>query len=298
MDKLKAMYLFVRVAELGSFSRVAEQVGTSKSMISKQISALEEALEVRLLQRSTRRLQLTELGEEYLQRCRDILKQIEDSESQLQAFQHTVKGRLRLNAPMALGQTVLAPALAAFMKQYPLIELDIEFSDMAQDLLEHNFDVGLRVASREFDSAYVGKKITEFSYSICASPSYLAAHPEIKTSSDLQYHHCFEYSYFRHKNYWPVGKEPVQINGPLKANNSVFLLDMVKQGLGIGFIPRFISSGALAKGEVVEVLINDSKPIMNLLALYPVRQHTPPKVRYFIEFLVNWFNNHAFADAD
>lgn len=291
MDKLKAMQLYVRVVELGSFSRVAEQVGTSKSMISKQISALEESLGVRLLQRSTRRLQLTELGEEYLLHCRDILKQIEDSESQLQEFQHTVKGRLRVNAPMALGQTVLAPAIAAFMKQYPLIELDIEFSDMAQDLLEHNFDVGLRVASREFDSAYVGKKITEFTYSICASPSYLAAHPAINSPLDLQHHHCFEYSYFRHKNYWPVGKEPVQINGPLKANNSVFLLEMVKQGLGIGFIPRFISYHALAKGEVVEILDNYPKPIMNLIALYPVRKHTPTKVRYFIEFLETWFTN-------
>lgn len=291
MDKLKAMQLYVRVVELGSFSRVAEQVGTSKSMISKQISALEESLGVRLLQRSTRRLQLTELGEEYLLHCRDILKQIEDSESQLQEFQHTVKGRLRVNAPMALGQTVLAPAIAAFMKQYPLIELDIEFSDMAQDLLEHNFDVGLRVASREFDSAYVGKKITEFTYSICAAPSYLAAHPAINTPLDLQHHHCFEYSYFRHKNYWPVGKEPVQINGPLKANNSVFLLEMVKQGLGIGFIPRFISYRALAKGEVVEILDKYPKPIMNLIALYPVRKHTPTKVRYFIEFLETWFTN-------
>jgi DNA-binding transcriptional LysR family regulator len=291
MDKLKAMQLYVRVVELGSFSRVAEQVGTSKSMISKQISALEESLGVRLLQRSTRRLQLTELGEEYLLHCRDILKQIEDSESQLQEFQHTVKGRLRVNAPMALGQTVLAPAIAAFMKQYPLIELDIEFSDMAQDLLEHNFDVGLRVASREFDSAYVGKKITEFTYSICAAPSYLAAHPAINTPLDLQHHHCFEYSYFRHKNYWPVGKEPVQINGPLKANNSVFLLDMVKQGLGIGFIPRFISYHALAKGEVVEILDKYPKPIMNLIALYPVRKHTPTKIRYFIEFLETWFTN-------
>lgn len=295
MDKLKAMQLYVRVVELGSFSRVADQVGTSKSMISKQVSALEESLGVRLLQRSTRRLQMTELGEEYLQRCREILKQIEESESQLQTFQHTVKGRLRLNAPMALGQTVLAPALAAFMKQYPQIELDVELSDMAQDLLEHNFDIGLRVASREFDSAYVGKKITTFSYSICASPSYLAEHSDINEPNDLLAHACFEYSYFRHKNWWPVGADPIAIRGPLKANNSVFILEMVKQGLGLGFIPRFISHDALLNGDVVEVLKEAVKPTMTLYALYPARQYTPPKVRFLIDFLERWYAKHRFV---
>ncbi|MCE2596431.1 LysR family transcriptional regulator [Motilimonas cestriensis] len=298
MDKLKAMQLYVRVVELGSFSRVAEQLGTSKSMISKQISQLEDNLGVRLLQRSTRRLQMTELGEDYLVSCREILKRLEDTEVQLQASQHSAKGRLRINVPMALGSTVLAPALAAFMKQYPQIELDVELSDMAQDLLEHNFDLGLRVASREFDSAYVGKKITKFSYSICASPEYLATHPTIQTPQDLQQHHCFEYSYFRHKNLWPVGVDPVPIAGPLKANSSVFLLEMIKQGLGIGYIPRFICHRALQAGEVVEILDDATKPIMTLFALYPVRQYTPPKVKYFIEFLEAWFEGHPYQDED
>lgn len=297
MDKLKAMQLYVRVVELGSFSRVAEQCGSSKSMISKQISQLEQNLGVRLLQRSTRRLQMTELGEEYLERCREILKRLEDTEVQLQASQHSAKGRLRINVPMALGSTVLAPALAAFMRQYPEIELDIELSDMAQDLLEHNFDLGLRVASREFDSAYVGKKITEFSYSICAAPAYLAAHPDIQTPQDLQQHPCFEYSYFRHKRLWPVGDAPIPIAGPLKANSSVFLLEMVKQGLGIGYIPRFICYPALQAGEVVEILNDASKPSMTLFALYPVRQYTPPKVKYFIAFLETWFEEHPYRDS-
>ncbi|ALS98241.1 LysR family transcriptional regulator [Lacimicrobium alkaliphilum] len=294
MDKFKAMKCFVRVVELGSFSKVAEQSGASKSMISKQISSLEAELGARLLQRTTRRLQLTQLGAEYLQRCREILRQLDDTEAHIQEQQQVPKGRLRINAAMALGLTALAPAFTEFMRQYPDIELDIQLSDEAQDLLEHNFDLGLRVASQPFDSGYVGKAITQFSYSICASPTYLQQNGPINHPDDLLNHQCFEYSYFRSKNLWPVGVEGVVIGGRLKANSSVFLLDMVKQGMGVGFIPRFISHPALQSGEVVEVLASEQKPRMTLYALYPVRHFAPPRLSRFIEFLQNWFARHPY----
>ncbi|MGP9801259.1 LysR family transcriptional regulator [Rheinheimera sp. NSM] len=294
MDKLRAMQLFVRVAELGSFSQVAGQTGCSKSMLSKQISALEQTLGTRLLQRSTRRLQLTQAGEDYLQRCRDILRQIEDTEARMQQQQQIPQGKLRINAAMALGLTALAPAFAEFMRLYPQIELDIQLSDEAQDLLQHNFDLGLRVASQAFDSAYVGQTITQFSYSICVSPEYLRQHGAINCPEDLLNHQCLEYSYFRHKHIWPVGKDGVAISGKLKANSSVFLLEMIKQGMGVGFIPRFISYQALQDGEVVEVLANEHKPKMTLFALYPVRQFTPPRLKLLIEFLQSWFSRHPY----
>jgi DNA-binding transcriptional LysR family regulator len=294
MDKLRAMQLFVRVAELGSFSQAAEQNGCSKSMISKQITALEAALGTRLLQRSTRRLQLTQTGTDYLQHCREILRQIEDSEARIQQQQQVPQGKLRINAAMALGLTALAPAFADFMRRYPQIELDIQLSDEAQDLLQHNFDLGLRVASQVFDSAYVGQTITQFSYSICASPQYLRQNGAINCPEDLLNHQCFEYSYFRHKHIWPVGNNGVPISGQLKANSSVFLLEMIKQGMGVGFIPRFISHQALQAGDVVEVLSGEHKPKMTLYALYPVRQFTPPRLTLFIEFLQNWFSRHPY----
>lgn len=294
MDKLRAMQLFVRVAELGSFSQVAEQHGCSKSMLSKEITALETALGTRLLQRSTRRLQLTQTGSDYLQHCREILRQIADSEARIQQQQQIPQGKLRINAAMALGLTALAPAFAEFMRRYPQIELDIQLSDEAQDLLQHNFDLGLRVASQTFDSAYVGQTITQFSYSICAAPQYLRQHGPIEQPEDLVAHQCFEYSYFRHKHIWPVGKDGVPIRGKLKANSSVFLLEMIKQGMGVGFIPRFISYQALQAGDVVEVLPNEHKPKMTLYALYPVRQFTPPRLTLLIEFLQTWFSRHPY----
>ncbi|MDF2180245.1 LysR family transcriptional regulator [Aliiglaciecola sp. CAU 1673] len=295
MDKLRAMRWFVQVVTQGSFSKVAEQTGVSKSMISKQISALEENLGARLLQRSTRRLKLTQTGQDYLARCRDILAQLDEAEAQVQTLQQTPKGRLKINAAMALGLTALAPAFAEFMRRYPQVELDVHLSDESLDLLEHNFDLGLRVASCSFDTGYVGKVIAHFDYSICASAAYLEQHGPIRTPDDLLNHQCFEYSYFRHKNIWPVGANGVPISGRLKANNSVFILDMVKQGLGVGFIPRFISHQALQSGEVEEVLAEEDKPPMSLYALYPVRHFAPPRLTLFIEFLQQWFAEHGYG---
>lgn len=294
MDKLKAMQLLLQVVELGSFSRVAEEQGTTKSMVSKQITRLEESLGARLLQRSTRHLQLTPLGETYLQRCRNILQQVDEAESRIQDELNHPRGRLNINAPMALGLTALRPAIAEFMALYPDIELNIHLTDESLDLIEHNFDVGLRVASRPFDSPYVGRPLTQFDYSLCASPEYLATHSPIKRADDLKKHNCFEYRYFRDKNVWPLGKNGVAISGQLKANSSVFLMEIIKRGTGIGFIPRFICQEALEKGELVELLATTTKPKMTLYALYPERHFMPPRLSRFIEFMADYFAKSSY----
>lgn len=295
MDKLKAMQLLVQVSELGSFSKVAEQCGTTKSMVSKQIAKLEEALGARLLQRSTRQLQLTPLGDAYLQRCRNILQQVDEAELHIQDELQLPKGKLRVNAPMALGLTALRPAISAFMQQYPDIELDIQLSDESLDLIQHNFDVGLRVASRSFDSPYVGRRLAHFDYRICASAAYLASHDPIRRASDLKKHNCFEYTYFRDKNLWPVGGQGIAISGQLKANSSVFLLEIIKLGEGIGFIPSFICQNALDTGELVEILAKTRKPKMTLYALYPERRFMPPRLARFLEFMAEHFKESGQA---
>lgn len=292
MDKLKAMKLFVRVAELGSFSKAAEDMQTSKSSISKLLTALEKDIGAKLLHRTTRQLRLTQTGTDYLQSCREILRQLEDAESSVQESQQQPKGRLRINTAMALALSSLAPAFTEFMRLYPDIKLDVHLSDEAQDLLTHNFDLGLRVASQPFDSTYIGKVIAEFDYSICASPDYLETHAPIKYAKDLQQHNCFEYSYFRSNNSWPIGHKNILIHGQLKANSSTFILEMVKQGAGIGFIPRFISYRALETGQLVEVLKNEHKPSMYLYALYPTRDFLPPRLKVFIAFLQGWIAQH------
>jgi DNA-binding transcriptional LysR family regulator len=292
MDTLRAMRLFVRLADLGSFTKVADETNHSKSMISKEISKLEQDLGARLLQRSTRNVQLTQVGEEYLARCRQILINIEDAQIYVQDLHDKPKGKLKINAPMALGLTDLSLAFADFMVAYPDIELDIHLGDDPIDLIEQGFDVGFRAASTLFDSNYIGRPLIQFTYHICASESYLASHPPIKAPEDLKQHNCFFYSYFRNKNVWPLG-DGVAISGNLKVNNTIFMLDIVKRGLGLGFIPDFVCKDALENREVVDVLADIEKPNLTLYVLYPARQFVPLKLQHCINFLENWFKNRA-----
>ncbi|UTV28787.1 LysR family transcriptional regulator [Photobacterium atrarenae] len=289
MNKLRAIELFVRLADLGSFTRVAEQMNTSKSMISKEISRLEDELGARLLHRTTRNVQLTHVGEGYLQRAREILAKLEDAETFVQDLQQTPRGKLKINAPMTLGLTDLAVMFSDFMRAFPDIELDIHLGDEDVDLVEQGFDLGFRAASRPFDSTYVGRPLTTFNYHICASPRYLERHPSIEQPNDLKEHNCFEYSYFKGKNVWPLG-DGIPINGSLRVNNVLFILEAMKADLGIGFLPDFACRSALAEGTLVEVLADFKKPQLTLYALYPARHFVPAKVVQCIEFLEQWFS--------
>ncbi len=288
MDKFRAMKLFVRLADLGSFTEVADELNTSKSMVSKEITRLEKSLGARLLHRSTRKLQLTDVGEGYLQRCRQILLEVDDSESYIQERQSRPMGRLRVNAPMALGMTDLAAAFSVFLKQYPDIKLDIELGDEWVDLIEHDFDLGFRVASASFDSNYVGRVITHFQYKVCASERYLQANSQIKKAGDLKDHNCFSYAYLRGRNEWPLG-DGVQVSGNLRANNTSFIKQLIIDGHGIGLVPDFICKDELEDGRLIEILPDVKRPILTLHAIFPARQFVPPKITACVSFMQEWF---------
>jgi DNA-binding transcriptional LysR family regulator len=292
MNKLRAIQLFVRLADIGSFTALADQMGSSKSMISKEISRLEDELGVRLLHRTTRNLQLTHAGEGYLQRARDILAQLEAADSFVQDLQQTPRGRLKVNAPMALGLTDLSPMFAAFMQAYPDIELDVHLGDEDIDLVEQGFDLGFRATSQVLDSGYVGRPLLRFGYHVCASPAYIDKHGPILNAADLRQHNCFEYSYFRGRRLWPLD-EGVTIGGTLRANSVIFLLGAIRAGLGLGLVPSFLCRQALASGELVEVLPQSRKPELTLYALYPARQFVPARVLQCIDFLEQWFAEHG-----
>ncbi|KJZ12531.1 LysR family transcriptional regulator [Marinomonas sp. S3726] len=291
MDKLRAIKLFVKLANLGSFTKVAEQTNTSKSMISKEIGRLEDDLGARLLHRSTRNLQLTHVGEGYLQRAIEILEKLDDADNFVSDLQHNVRGKLKINAPMALGITDLSVLFADFMLENPDIELDIHLGDESVDLVEQGFDLGLRASSRAIDSNYVGKPLTRFTYKVCASPEYLAKHKAINLPKDLSEHNCFVYSYFQGKDVWPI-EDGVAVKGNLKVNSTLFMMDAIKKGLGLGFIPDFVCQKMIDSGEVVEVLAEANKPRLTLYALYPARHFVPTKLVKCIRYLEDWFNNN------
>lgn len=288
MNKLRAIQLFVRLADLGSFTRVAEQTNSSKSMISKEIARLEEDLGARLLHRSTRNVQLTHVGEGYLQRAREILSKLDDADSFVQDLQQDLRGKLKINAPMALGITDLSTLFTDFMLAYPDIELDIHLGDEQVDLVEQGFDLGFRASSTPIDSNYVGRPLTRFAYKVCASPSYIKKHPVINLPKDLSHHNCFVYSYFQGKNVWPL-EDGIAVNGRLRVNSTIFMMEAIRRGLGIGFIPDFVCQSAIDSGEVVEVLAESKKPMLTLYALYPARHFVPATLVQCIEYLEQWF---------
>lgn len=288
MDKLRAIELFVRLADLGSFTKVANEVNASRSMISKEIARLESDLGARLLHRSTRNVSLTHAGEGYLQRARQILSKMNEADSFVQDLQQNLGGKLKINAPMALGITDLSQLFADFMLENPDIELDIHLGDESIDLVEQGFDLGFRASSKPLDSNYIGRPLTEFSYKICASPNYLSTHSAIEQPSDLKKHNCFIYSYFQDKNIWPI-EGGVPVKGKLKVNSTLFMLESIKKGLGIGYLPDFVCQQAIENGDVVEVLPNTNKNKLTLYALYPSRYFVPGKLVQCIAFLEQWF---------
>lgn len=288
MNKLRAIQLFVRLADLGSFTRVAEQVNASKSMISKEIGRLEADLGTRLLHRSTRNVKLTHVGEGYLQRAREILSKLDDADIFVQDLQQNMRGKLKINAPMALGLTDLSEMFADFMLANPDIELDIHLGDESVDLVEQGFDLGFRASSTQLDSSYIGRPLTRFGYKVCASPNYLRNNPNINLPKDLKNHNCFVYSYFQGKNVWPL-EDGVTVKGNLRVNNTIFMMEAIKRGLGLGFIPDFVCQQAIDKNEVVEILTNSKKPMLTLYALYPAKHFVPAKLVQCIKYLERWF---------
>jgi len=288
MDKLRAIKLFVRIADTGSFTKVAEETNVTTSMVSKEIRRLESDLGVRLIHRSTRGQQLTAIGIGYLQHCRELLIRMDDADAYVQHMQANPKGKLRINAPMALGITDLSRMFSAYMQAYPDIELDIHLGDESLDLIEHGFDLGFRASSQTLDSNYIGKPLTRFKYQVCAAPAYLVSHAKISKVADLKNHNCFVYSYFRTSNHWPLN-EGVTIKGNLKVNSTLFMRQLVENGQGIGFLPSFIAEAGLQSGKLKEILPRAQRPELTLYALYPNRSFVQPKLLTCISFLEAWF---------
>ena len=288
MNKLRGILLFSRLADLGSFVAVSEELGSTPSMVSKEIQKLEQEIGARLVHRSTRSIQLTSVGKGYLSRCREILSLVNDADAYVKQMQSSMQGSLRINVPMVLGMTDLGLVLSDYMRAFPDVKLDIHLGDESLDLVEHGFDLGFRASSRSFDSNYIGKPLKAFTYHVCCSEEYLSKNPSIEQPSDLKQHNCFVYSYFRGGNEWPVG-EGVRIDGSLRANNTLFMRDAVEAGLGIGFLPSFVATPGLQSGRLIEVLADFEKPNLTLYALYPNRKHSPPILEKCIEFLGEWF---------
>ncbi len=293
MENLTDIAVFVRVVERGSFTLAADDLSLSRAVVSKYVSRLEERLGARLMQRTTRRLSLTEAGAALFEASRGALERIEEAEGAFARFQSEPRGRLRVSAPMSFGILHLGPMLAEFAQAQPHISLDLTFDDRFVNLVEERFDVALRIGKLA-DSSLVARKLASTRLVACASPAYLAEHGEPETPEDLAAHNCLLYSYLATANVWrftaPDGREiPVAVSGNLRANNGIVEAEAAVAGMGVLMTPTFYVGPLIRAGKLRQILTKYRGPEIGIHAVYPQREHVPPKVRVFVEFLAKRF---------
>jgi DNA-binding transcriptional LysR family regulator len=289
VDLLSAMRSFRRVVERGSFSHAAEDLALSAAGLSKQIRLLEERLGTVLIHRTTRRMSLTDPGRTYFEECCRILDRLDELERSISDEGEAIAGRLRVNAPMSLGLTLLSPALPRFLAAHTGVALDLTLSDQLLDVVGSGFDVSIRVRAELEDSSLVARRLADFRQVICAAPDYLARHGTPATAADLGSHACLAYSLADHPGTWrltgPDGEVAVQIPTRLTVNNSMVLRDLILAGSGIGSLPSFLAEPHLSRGDLVAVLPDHAFPARHVFAVYPTGRHLQRKVRAFVDFL-------------
>ena len=293
MDKFEAMRVFCSVIEAGSFVAAAERSGLSTTAVSRLVAQLEMQLNVRLINRTTRRMNPTNEGFAYFERCTQLLADLEEAEASVSGEARHPRGRLRLTAPIALATLRLAPAFAAFCRTYPEITLDVVLSDGVADFVEEGLDLAIRVG-RVGSENLVARHIGETALLIAASHDYLTrmgnpGHPE-----DLLRHACFTYTYSATGNQWQFEDEAgqsvsVRIGGPVNANNGMLLAEMAVAGSGIVLAPCFILQPLIAAGRLVQVLPEWKQRRLPIHVVYPTRRHLSAKVQAMTGFLSNWF---------
>ncbi len=292
MDKLESLRAFAKVVELGSFSEAGRALRLSRSAVSKYIGELEDELGVQLLSRTTRRVSPTENGQAYFERVLGIISELEAADQAVSQLQATPRGLLRVNAPMSFGTLQLGPAIAEFMQLYPELRIQLVLSDENVDPLQDGLDVTLRIADLE-SSSLIARKIMPIARVVCASPDYFATHGAPSHPNDLRDHNCLTYGFLSTGNQWKLsgkdGDHWIQPSWTLCVNNAEVLRDAAMAGRGIALIPTFIGEDALKSGKLRTCLDDYQAPPLALYALYPPTRHLAVKVRLFIDFLVDRF---------
>lgn len=299
MDRLQAMEVFVRVVESGSFSRAADSLDVARSLVTRQVAALEAHLGVKLLARSTRRLSLTSEGSDYLEKCREILTLVSSAESALGGDQRAPRGLIRLSVPMSFGLRQMMPLLADFMAQYPEVTLDVDFNDSTVNLIEAGLDMAIRITAR-LEPTQVARKLSSCAIFTVASPAYLARHGTPLVPQDLTQHRCLDYTGYEpgRWTYEVAGQNvAVPIRAALRANSGDALLDAAIRGLGICRPPSFITANAIQTGLVVPILSEFFSERPGLYAVFPTNRYLPQRVRVLVDFLAQRIGPVPFWEA-
>ncbi|HTH78152.1 MAG TPA: LysR family transcriptional regulator [Ramlibacter sp.] len=288
MDKFQEMRVFVGVVDAGSFVAAADSLGMSKAAVSRYVSELEQRLRVRVLHRTTRKLSLTDEGEVFLARSREILASMEAAEAELSIRSDRATGVLKVSVPVSFGIQHLAPLWGGFLALHPRVSLDVQLADRVVDLVDEGFDLAVRIA-RLPDSSLVSRKLAATSLVLCASPAYLKRHGVPKHPSELAKHDVIGYSLLAMGDQWqftgPDGPVTVKVRPRIWTNNGDTCVAAAVRGCGVQLQPTFLVAGELAAGKLVEVLPAYRTVELGIYAVYPTRKFLLPKVRGLIEYL-------------
>lgn len=293
MDRFTTMQMFVRVVDRGGFGAAAEGSGMSTTMVSNHLRTLEARLGVRLLNRTTRRQSLTEIGAAYYAQCVDILARLDNADTAAGAMRATPRGTLRVSAPVTLGSHFLVPALADYLGRYPDVNIALILNDRLVDLVEGGFDAAFRFG-RLADSGMVAHALGGLTRIICAAPDYLARHGTPAVPADLQAHRCLLFHYMDEEQDWVFDgptAETVHVEGQLSVNNNSALLMAAVSGIGIAMLPDYLARADLAAGRLVRLFPKQAFPRAPLQLVHLADRAMPLKLRSFIDFAVEKFGH-------
>ena len=300
MARLSEMQAFVTVVDKGGFTGAADHLSMSKSAVSKHISALEDRLGARLLNRTTRRVSPTEIGLDYYDRAKKVLSDAAEADEMVTSMQASPKGRLKISMPVSWGLKYGRQVISKFLIAYPDITVDLVLDDRFVDIISEGYDLAMRIGTLS-DSTLKARKFGETRSLIVASPAYLSRHGRPEKIDDLNNHHLLHYSITSNPNIWKLvsktGEErQVRTQGALMANNGDILLQGALDGLGIAYLPSFFLCDLLRENKLVVVLEDHPQPVFGLHLVYPPGLYTQPKTRAFIDFVADCFKGKGVMD--
>ena len=293
MDKFACMHAFVAVVEAEGFSEAARRLGVSKALISKQISQLEEHLDVRLLHRTTRHVRATSIGQAYFEQCRPLLAELDDLEDAVQTNNANPKGELRISAPITFAELHLMPVVSEFSSRFPEVKLNIDLTDRFVDLVEDRIDVAIRIGTLT-DSSLVARKLGNTSMLACASPGFLAQYGEPTLPPQLANYACVVDNNYSGGTHWTLGSGETAVTTVvatnLVVNSARAARELVLADHGIGLLPSFVVADDIAKGKLIRLLSDFPSEPLGIYAVYPHRKHLATKVRLFIDAAIEHCN--------
>ncbi len=301
IDIVASMRVFTAVVDAGSFAGAADKLDLSRGMATRYVAQLEAHLGVRLLNRTTRKLSLTEAGNDYYQRATQVLAMVEEAETSVAQEASVPRGTLRVTSSVTFGVHHLGRAITEYLQQYPGVQVDVTLNDRVVDLIEEGFDLGIRVATR-IDPGLVARKLTPARIVVCASPGYLKKHGAPQSPEELTGHNCLSYAYWSLGNEWHFRRKGVErkvrVSGNLRGNNGDILVNAAIEGVGVILHPTFLVYEPLREKKLVRILPDWEADDLTVFAVYPNRKFLPPKVRSFIDFLAERFGPEPYWDFD